>query len=127
MIADYYDAHDEYEVSTNVNTIVLAKGANFALTATAKKNGVALDQTSILFTSSDTSIATVSSTGVGQGRGKWNVLDYGEGWNGEERNRDEGGNQREQGRYPFGSRRVGGCLRAINSPVSGCIYQRRKK
>ena len=67
MIADYYDAHDEYEVSTNVNTIVLAKGANFALTATAKKNGVALDQTSILFTSSDTSIATVSSTGVVRG------------------------------------------------------------
>lgn len=67
MIADYYDAHDEYEVSTNVNTIVVAKGANFALTATAKKNGVALDQTSILFTSSDTSIATVSSTGVVRG------------------------------------------------------------
>lgn len=67
MVADYYDAHDEYEVSTNVNTIVLAKDANFALTATAKKNGVALDQTSILFTSSDTSIATVSSAGVVRG------------------------------------------------------------
>ena len=69
MIADYYDAEDEYEIATNVDEIVVAKGTQFTLVATATKNGAAIDQTSILFQTSDAGIATVSPSGVVRGVG----------------------------------------------------------
>jgi len=65
MIADYYADDDVYTLTINNagENLTLAKDAEFTLSCTATKNGVTLNQTGILFQSSDTSIATVSTTG----------------------------------------------------------------
>lgn len=67
MIADYYDAEDEYEISTNVDEIVVAMGAQFALVATATKNATAFN--GVTYQTSDASIATVTAAGVVKGVG----------------------------------------------------------
>ena len=66
MLADYYSADDVYALTvTNVSDdLVVAKDATFTISASATLNGEALDQTSILFQTSDSSVATVSSLGV---------------------------------------------------------------
>lgn len=65
MLADYYSPDDVYAItiSNADENLTVAKGANYTLSCSATKNGVALDQTSILFRSSNTAIATVSTTG----------------------------------------------------------------
>ena len=65
MIADYYAPDDVYDltISNADENLTVAKGAGYTLSCTAKKNGATLDQTSILFTSSNTAIATVSTAG----------------------------------------------------------------
>lgn len=65
MVADYYDPADVYTliIDNAESTLSLAVGATYALTYTATKNGEPLDQTSILYASSDTSVATISASG----------------------------------------------------------------
>ena len=67
MIADYYDAGDEYEITTNVDEVVVAMGAQFALVATATKNAAAFN--GVTYQTSDASIATVTAAGVVKGVG----------------------------------------------------------
>lgn len=69
MLADYYSADDVFAITVaNADgNLTIAKGATYTLSCAATKNGTALDQTSILFQSSDTSVATVSTAGVIKG------------------------------------------------------------
>jgi hypothetical protein len=65
LIPDYYDENDVYEltISNADDNLTVARGSTYTLSCTATKNGMPLNQTSILFTSSNTAIATVSTAG----------------------------------------------------------------
>lgn len=69
MLADYYSPDDIYEltISNADENLTVVKNSTYTLSCSATKNGTALDQTSILFQSSDTSVATVSTAGVIKG------------------------------------------------------------
>lgn len=64
MIADYYNQDDVYVLTVSDDSnLTVARGKTYTLTCSATLNGIALDQTIFLFTSSDTSVATVSTAG----------------------------------------------------------------
>lgn len=64
MIADYFPTDDVYTLTVADGTsLTVAKGGEYTLTCTATKNGTALNQSSILFATSDASVATVSADG----------------------------------------------------------------
>ena len=66
MIANYYADDDVYEltIANADKSLTVAKGAEYVLSCTAKKNGERLDQTAIWFYTSDPSVATVNDDGV---------------------------------------------------------------
>lgn len=66
MVADYYDGNDVYtlEITNATSDIVLVPDTTYALEFAATKNGVTLEQTDILFTSDDVTVATISNGGV---------------------------------------------------------------
>lgn len=65
MIADYYNADDIYvlTISNSDGNLTVAKNATYTLSCSATKNGTSLNQSSILFQTSDASVATISSAG----------------------------------------------------------------